>query len=286
MRFIVILLSFLLWPVAAFAQSNSLAPSATGVLSGAGQPVTLTAQLTEKGEPIERGLLWRVFGAVKGADGKLPLVASGKGGSQRFELPTGTYIVHTAFGRASATKKLNVADGGAEETFILDAGGLSLNAVADTMPIKPGNLRFSIYGIERDEEGNRALIVNGVRPGRIVRLKAGTYHVVSNYGDINASVRADLEVNAGEVTNAVLQHRGAEVTLKLVLRKGGDPVANTAWTVLSRDGEKLFESNAVSPRLVLSEGSYEASVRNGDEVYIHNFEVETGRNTAVEVLLD
>ena len=230
-------------------------------------------------------MLWRVFGTTKGTDGKLPLVASGKGGSQRFDLPSGTYLVHAAFGRASATKKLSVADGGAEETFVLDAGGLSLNAVADTTAIKPENLRFAIYDINQDEDGNRALIVNNVRPGKVVRLKAGTYHVVSNYGDINASVRADLEVNAGEVTSAVLQHRGAEVSLKLVLRKGGDPVANTAWTVLSRDGEKLFESNAVAPRLVLSEGSYEASVRNSDEVYIHNFEVETGRNMEVEVQL-
>lgn len=267
------------------AQSNALAPSASSGSAGVTHRLSLTAKLTEKGAAIERGLAWRVFGTVKGTDGKLPLVASGKGGSQTIDLPTGTFLVHAAFGRASATKRVTVAKGGVAETFVLDAGGLSLNALADNTKIDPNYLHFSIYDIEQDEDGNRALIVRKVRPNRIVRLKAGTYHVVSTYGDINASVRADLEVNAGEVTKAVLQHRGAEVSLKLVLRKGGDPVANTAWTILSKDGEKLFNSNAVAPRLVLSEGSYEASVRNGDQVYIHNFDVETGRNIEVEVLL-
>jgi len=75
------------------------------------------------------------------------------------------------------------------------------------------------------------------------------------------------------------------VKLRFVSRKGGAPIANSAWTVLSSDGEKLFESNKLSPLLVLAEGIYEASVRNGDEVYVKNFEVKTGRNATVEVLL-
>ena len=251
-----------------------------------GYDLVLEARLTKGGATIERGMIWRVFGDQSGADGKLPLIASGKGGSSSFSLPTGTYLVHAAFGRAGATKRISVGELGTSETFVMDAGGLQLSATAEGKPITGNHLRFSIYDVDKNDEGERELIAQDIEAGRVIRLSTGTYHIVSYYGKINATVRADLEVNAGEVTKAVLQHRGAEVKLKLVSKQGGAPVANTAWTVLAEQGAKVFESDSNAPTLVLAEGRYEASVRNGEEIYVHNFEVKAGGNAEIEVLLN
>jgi hypothetical protein len=61
--------------------------------------------------------------------------------------------------------------------------------------------------------------------------------VISRYGDVNAVVRADLQVDAGKLTEAVMRHSGAEVTLKLVSSEGGEALANTNWTVLTEVGD-------------------------------------------------
>ena len=121
---------------------------------------------------------------------------------------------------------------------------------------------------------------------KVIQLNAGIYHVLSLYGTINATVRADLEVKAGEVTKATLQQRGASVSLRLVSQIGGTPVANTSWAVFTKDGEKVFESRTVAPSLILAEGTYEAAVRNGDKSFKKVFLVTPGKNTKVEILLN
>ena len=248
--------------------------------------MALDAKLTEKGNSIERGMVWRIFRERPDADGKLPLVATAKGGTASVSLPAGTYLVHAAFGRAGATKRIALGSGGAKESFVLQAGGLKLSAESEGQAIPAKDLRFSIYELEQDEEGERKLIALNVAADRVIRLNTGTYHVLSRFGTINATVRADLVVKAGEVTEAVLQHRGANISMRLVSQIGGDPVANTSWAVLTEEGEEVFKSTSVSPSLILAEGTYEASVRNGDRNFRKSFVVEPGKNIRVEVLLN
>src|SRR5690606_12535272 len=87
---------------------------------------TLAAQLVTDGKEITRGLVWRVFKPVPGPDGKLSLVASARGGTSAFDLEPGSYLVHAAFGRAGATKRITVGRAGHRETIVLDPGGLEL----------------------------------------------------------------------------------------------------------------------------------------------------------------
>ncbi len=244
----------------------------------------LEARLTKDGEPIERGLVWRVFSARADAEGKLPVVGSGKGGTTSFSLPSGTYLVHTSFGRAGATKRITLGTGGAREVFVLNAGGLKLNAMAGNRKIVSKNLLFSIFTLEGKDTNNPKAIARNVSAGRIVRLNAGTYHVVSEYGKINATVRADLRVTAGKLTEATLLHRAAEITLKLVSEKGGEAIADTAWSVVSEQGDKILESTNTFPKMVLSNGDYTASAINGGEVYTTDFKVVAGKNSEIEVL--
>lgn len=251
------------------------------------RPVKLEAKLTQNGKPLQEGLIWSVFSPTPGSDEKLPLVATVTGGVAQFQLPPGDYFVNVAFGRAGATKRLKVPLVGDVETqvLVLDAGGLLLNAVSGTdMRIPADDLSFTIYSADTREDGERGLVMDDVNPNQVVRLNAGTYHIVSSYGDINALIRADIQVEAGKLTKAVIQHRAAQITLKLVSEQGGEALADTAWSVLSGSGDTISESVSPFPTMILAEGQYTAVARNKDKIYQRDFKVVAGQNTDVEVL--
>lgn len=250
--------------------------------------VRLEARLTEKGEPMQDGLVWRVFSPNAGEDGKLPLLASAEGGTASFRLSPGDYFVNVAFGRAGTTKKVTVSPSGAleKQVLVLDAGGFVLDAeTGGNRPVPDNQLRFSIYSSDIKDDGERGLVMEDVKPQTIVRLNAGTYHIVSQYGDVNAVVRADIQVEAGKLTEATLQHHAAKVTLKLVSEEGGEAIADTAWSVLTGSGDIVKESVSAFSTMVLAEGDYTAVARNKETVYQRSFSVVSGRDTDVEVLM-
>ena len=251
------------------------------------------ARLTPKGKPIDRGLVWRVFDPVVGSDGRLPMLATSNGGSAAFQFQPGTYIVNVAFGRASVTRKVVISAAGplTRQLFVLNAGGLVLNAVTGAnVPVPADKLKFSIYTkapgpSDPAHGGRRHLVVAKVKPNTIVRLRAGTYHVVSDYGKVNAVIGADIRVEAGKMTEATIQHRAAQLTLKLVSSSGGEAIADTAWSILSPSGDIVSESVGAFPSLVLTEGNYTAVARNKGHIYQRDFAVKPGRDQDVEVLL-
>lgn len=249
--------------------------------------VRFQARLKTEGKPVEDGLIWSIFSPNAGPDEKLPLVATATGGSATFQLAPGEYFVNVAFGRAGVTKRLKVPLVGTVETqsLVLDAGGLLLNAVSGTdMRIPADDLSFTIYSADIKEDGERGLVMSDVSPNEVVRLNAGTYHVVSNYGDINAVIRADIQIEAGRLTKATLQHRAAQITLKLVSEKGGEALADTAWSVLTSAGDTLAESVSPFPTVILSEGQYTVVAKNKDKIYQKDFKVVAGQNVDVEVI--
>lgn len=264
-----------------FAQPTSETPPAP---RGSGE-VTLAAKLTGDGQDIGRGLVWRVFRPEAGPDGKLPLVASAQGGTSLFHLDPGSYLVHASFGRAGATKRITVTREPKQESVVLDAGGLKLDAVLEGgVRIPPAKLRFSIYEAQPEADGDRPLIVPDVRPNVVVRLNSGIYHIVSNYGSVNAVIRSDIRVEAGKLTEATVEHRAAEVTLKLVREEGGEAIADTAWSVLTNSGDPVRESVGAFASMVLAEGDYTVVAKNRDRIYQRDFTVAGGRNKDVEVI--
>jgi hypothetical protein len=269
--------------------ANGFSPVLPNEAFRQGRSVHFEARLTEKGAPMTYGLSWRIFKPIVGPDGKLPLLASSEGGATNFELSPGEYFVHVAFGRAGATKKLVVPSSGdlPAQTLVLDAGGMILNAVSGAdMQIPASELTFNIYSSSVREDGERGLIMGDVKPGEIVRLNSGTYHVVSNYGDLNATIRADIQIEAGKLIKATIQHKAAKITLKLVSQEGGEAIADTAWSILSGSGDSVSESVGAFPVVILAEGKYTAVARHKDKIYQRDFTVTPGRNQDVEVLLE
>jgi len=254
-------------------------------LAAASGNVRLSARLTPEAADLKAGLVWRVFGTRPGSDGKLPLIATAQGGTSAFDLPPGAYLVHAAFGRAGATKRITVTPQEHEENLVLDAGGLKLDAVlTGGKRIETGELRFSIYDGPENAKGERALILPDVPANSIIRLNAGTYHVVSEYGDVNATIRADIKVEAGKLTEAVMEHNAAEMTFKLVREAGGEALADTSWAVVTGSGDVVREVVGAYASMVLTEGAYTVIARNRDQLYQRDFMVASGHDEDVEVI--
>jgi hypothetical protein len=135
-----------------------------------------------------------------------------------------------------------------------------------------------------DTVAERALIIPDVKPDTIVRLNSGTYHVVSTYGSVNAIIRADIRVEAGKLTEASVEHKAAELTLKLVRSEGGEAMADTAWSVVNPSGEIIKESVGAFASMVLAEGDYTIIAKNKDKLFQKDFTVVAGRNADVEVV--
>ena len=97
-------------------------------------------------------------------------------------------------------------------------------------------------------------------------------------------VRSDIRVQAGKLTDVVVTHRAAVITLKLVSDKGGEALANTAWSVITPGGDVIKESIGAFPRVVLAEGDYHVIARNEGKTYQRDFKVIPGVDGEVEVL--
>jgi hypothetical protein len=263
--------------------TDATATEAIAALTSIPQPVTLTARITQDGAPILEGAVWRIFESAPGADGEMALIAKADTGSASLELPPGDYVIHVAYGQAQVSDTLTVVPGANAHDVVLDAGALRLNsAVTGDIPISPALLYFDVY--TAGPEATRALVADRIPPNEIITLNAGTYHIVSRFGTINAVVRADLRVEPGQLTDATLYHHAAEVSFKLVSEEAGEAIADVEWTVKTADGATIFSERGAFPTTVLSEGEYLVLAKLGDQVYNREIQIQPGSPREIEVL--
>ena len=249
--------------------------------------VHLQARLVEKGPVLKDGVEWRVFSKKNSAtNSEFDELAFSKNGVQIFNLQPGEYYVHASFDHTAAIKKILVSNKSIVEEFILHAGGLKLSATATgDVPIPSRLLRFDVYEKKIGENGTRKQLAQNIKPGEILAFPVGTYHVVSHFGDLNATVRADIRIQLGKMTEASLQHRASIMTFRLVRQAGGDGVADTAWSILAENGEVIRESTSTFPSMVLAEGNYTAIAKHNDNVYSQDIKVVSGFNSDIEVIV-
>lgn len=200
----------------------------------------------------------------------------------------GDYLVNAAYGLSNLTKEIKVESGRSiEETFVLNTGALRLSAaLADNEPLPAGAVHFDIMSDEEDQFGNRRTILGSAKPGLTIRLNAGAYHIVSLYGDANATLRADVTVEPGKVTDATVKHAAAAITFKLVQEAGGEALADTQWSVLTTAGDMVKETTGALPTHILAAGNYAVVARHGGLSYTSRFSVETGQPKQIEVVVE
>jgi hypothetical protein len=250
-------------------------------------PVTFQATLTEGGPKLQTGITWRVFANDRAPNGTHKLLSTHREASPTAALLPGDYLVNAAYGLSNLTKLVKVESGKSiEETFVLNTGALKLGALLDEQPLPPGAVHFDIMSDEEDQFGNRRTVLANAKPGLVIRLNAGAYHVVSTYGDANATVRADVTVEPGKLTEATVKHAAAAVTLKLVQEGGGEALADTQWTILTTSGDMVKETTGALPTHILAEGNYAVVARHGGLSYTSRFSVESGQPKQIEVVVE
>jgi hypothetical protein len=251
----------------------------------AGQAVlSLTARYGKDMPVINSGLVWRVFPDRPDETGAFKLIREDHGATPNIMLPPGSYVVHVAFGLVSAVRPVTLKSETVRESFVLPAGGLRIEGRVGASKIPQNQISFSIYKGSQFEVGERAPLVPSVSAGDVALLPEGTYYIISNYGDANSVVRSDIRVQAGKLTDVIITHRAAVITLKLVSDKGGEALANTAWSVITPGGDVIKESIGAFPRVVLSEGEYRAIAKNEGKVFERPFNVVNGVDGEVEVI--
>ena len=246
--------------------------------------LALTARYGKDLPVINSGLVWRIFSDRPDDTGTFKLIREEHGATPNIVLPPGSYVVHVAFGLVSAVRPVTLKAETDRESFVLPAGGLRIEGRVGTSKIPQNQISFAIYKGSQFEVGERASLVPSVAAGDVALLPEGTYYIVSNYGDANSVVRSDIRVQAGKLTDVTITHRAAVITLKLVSDRGGEALANTAWSVITPGGDVIKESIGAFPRVVLSEGEYRAIAKNEGKVYERSFNVVNGVDGEVEVV--
>jgi hypothetical protein len=231
---------------------------------------------------IGGGLHWRVYRTEQ--NGIPRLVKEDKGPAPTFVLAPGAYVVSVGFGLANVTKAVQVRAETMKDVFEIPAGGLRIEGRVGDARIPQGQISFDLYKGSQFEPGDKRPIASAIMTGDIVLLPEGAYHIVSNYGDANATVRSDIRVEVGKLTDATINHRAAIITLKLVNERGGEARADTQWSVLTPGGDVVKESIGAFPRVILAEGEYRAIARNDNRTYESEFRVVAGVDREVEVI--
>ncbi len=247
--------------------------------------IKLTAYLTNEGQRIDKGLIWRVY-KFEAPDRNGALIETSRNANPTIYLSNGHYIANVSFGRANITRELKISNTtrNLEKKFVLNAGGLRVNALLESgSPSEAKSVRYTIF-TDRDQVDNRELMLASVKPGLIIRLNAGIYHIVSKYGDANATVASDVTVEPGKLTEATVTHSAAKVRFKLVARSGGEALPDTQWRIKTTSGDIVKTSVGALPTHILAPGSYTVVGVSGDQAYEQTFTVSNGQILDVEVL--
>ena len=246
--------------------------------------LAVSARYGRDAPQINSGLIWRVYAAKADATGVFRLLKEDKAPAPTFVLPPGNYVVHASLGLASAAKAVQLRAETVREVFEIPAGGIRLEGRVGDIRIPTGQISFDIFPGSQFDANERRPVAQNVLTGDVVLLPDGTYYIVSNYGDGNSVVRSDVHVQAAKLTDIVVTHRAAIITLKLVNDSGGEALANTQWTVLTPGGDVIKESIGAFPRVVLAEGDYHVIARNEGKTFQRDFKVITGVDGEAEVL--
>ena len=259
----------------------------------------LSASLSGDQKLVGSGLEWRVFQERAEPDGTHGLIAKSSDPQPVIRLDDGEYVVHVAYGLASAMRRVSVRGQVVDQKLNLNAGMLRIAGLLGDAAIPPNRLQIAIYVPERGGNESR-LIVSDARPGANIRLPEGAYRVISTYLDkdgagttpgatgrgnaTNSVVNAEVRVQAGKLTDVTLRHHAAVLTLKLVNTPGGEALANTSFSVLTPGGDVIRELIGAFPSLVLAEGEYVVIARRDGKTFQSTFKVQSSLDRDIEVV--
>lgn len=272
--------------VPALAQAPAPRPPArpTPTTPGSGSApglIALQASYAGTNRPLPGDVEWRIY-SIDNIEPRF--VTSSTDLAPSLALAPGTYMVHLTHGLASSVKRVQMGLAPLSERIQINAGALVVRAKLADAPLPAGRQTISIF-IPQGNDSEGKLVTSSLKPGELLRLPEGTYHVVSTYAGSNSVTRADITIASGRLTEATMNHRAATMTLKLVRQVGGVALANTAWTVQTPGGDVIREALGAFPSLELAEGEYDVIARNDGREFKDKMKVISGVNRDHEVVV-
>lgn len=221
---------------------------------------------------------------VQSVDDELKI---GPGRRNTFELFSGRYRVTASLDVVEKTEEATVrADALTELQIVLDAGVLDAKAVlAEDGPAAP-DPRYQALAMERDIHGDRVSVAG---PGRrsAFTLPAGTYIV--RVEDDQAGTEAQIEVRAGERTEATLVLDAGLLRAQALADDGSQVSDQVRWTVTSVTEGVPDDEPVVGParrsEFLLPAGAYVVQASAGARDARASIEIQAGEQVDVKITL-
>lgn len=194
-------------------------------------------------------------------------------------------MVRAGYGAIKAAKVIVVQpQQKVDVTFILNAGALKvMPALAFLDPPEGIGAKHWVFEAATDERGNRRLFAETDRPGEVIRLNSGTYHLVSRFGGANAVVEADVTVKPGMLTEVEINHKAGIVHLGFSRHDTDGPPKTVQWQLSDASGTIVMRADGARVSQILAPGAYIAEVDYGGKKFKAEFEVDIGETREVNI---
>jgi hypothetical protein len=258
---------------------------AEDVVAAGKESLRLRARITAATDPIARPIAWTVHRVDDRAEDEWPLVGERSAAEAMFDLAPGQYVVRAGYGAIKAAKVVVVQPRQqVDVTFILNAGGLRVvPALAFLDPPEGVNAKHWVFEAADGNRGSRRLFAETDRPGEVIRLNAGTYHLVSRFGDANAVVEADVTVRPGMLTEVEINHKAGIVHLGFARHDTDGPPKAVQWQINDSNGAVIMRADGARISQILAPGAYIAAVDYGGRKFEAEFEIDIGETREVNI---
>lgn len=251
-----------LLPLKARAEAH---PVALEMVQPGREGLELTARLSPESPIIEGRIGW----TIRSATGKT--VYDSEAGSVDISLPPGDYAVDAVYGAARVSSSVSLPEGARlMVSFVLNAGGLSVDARTGSAGLPPARPRVRVFALEGGAQGQ--LVAASAEAGEIIRLPAGRYRVESRLAAGNAAAVTDVAVKAGVISKVGITVKAGLARLSFV----GSPLAKVNWRVEDQAGAGVARRDGLAANLLLTPGTYTATAAVGGEVLTATFRIAAG----------
>ena len=221
---------------------------------------------------------------VESAEGEQ---VAGPGRKSSFELDAGRYFVTARSGRVERIAEAAVRAGEKTEMeIVLEAGILEIAALLSEDGPDAPDARFSVLSVEKDIRGDRESIEGPTRRSSFV-LPAASYIIRVESGQ--ASSEKDVEVKAGERTEAAVVMEAGILNAAAIEQNGTSVSERVRWTVFSAEEDTEERETVAGPtsrsEFLLSEGEYILQAAAGDRESRQRFEIRAGESLDMEITL-
>ena len=250
---------------------------------GGKQGIALKAQIAASLKTIKRDVHWSVYKIDDAAKNKWRKVAEKSAPTAKFNLEQGDYVVRSDFGHANAAILVSVEPGKiADATIVFNAGGLRVKPSLAFLDIPKGKTtHLSLVRLDTSKSNDG---LGNIVAEKIIRLNAGSYELISKFGEVNAITKTNIVVKPGMLTDVEINHKAAIVMFKLSDKAKGKTASPVSWHLLSQDGALLKKTTLPSPTHILAPGDYKITAIRGAKVHTSTFSVTVGENKSVELI--